>query len=154
MKKIIFICTGNICRSAMAEHYMQKKINDLNKQDQYLIDSCGILAGDHERSTINTVIAMKDYGVKIENHRSKNMNIVDLDDFDIILCMTSKHKLGLLSVYPNLRNKVFTLKEYVEPNSMYKDINDPWGYNIKVYRDCAKEIVEYVDKLIDKLEGR
>ena len=47
---------------------------------------------------------------------------------------------------------MLTLKEYVNNHIEYKDIDDPWGLNLEVYKSCAKEIVENVDKLIKKLE--
>ena len=66
--------------------------------------------------------------------------------------MTMQHKRNVLELFPKLFGKVFTLKEYVNSNEVYKDIDDPWGLNLQVYKDCAKVIVENIDKLILKLE--
>ena len=55
--------------------------------------------------------------------------------------------------YPKLANKIYTLKEFANPNIVYKDIDDPWGLNLTVYKSCAQEIVESVDILINKLKG-
>lgn len=150
MKKIMFVCTGNICRSAMAHHYMQKKVKDLNMENDYLITSSGTYAVYGEKSTNNAIEAMKKYNVDMTSHRATPIEDSNILDVDLIICMTSNHKRIILSLYPNLKNKVFTLKEYVDPSIEYKDIDDPWGLSQSVYESCAKEIVKYVDKLIEK----
>lgn len=150
MKKIMFVCTGNICRSAMAHHYMQKKIKDINKQNDYLITSSGTYAIYGEKSTNNAIEAMKKYNVDMSNHRATPIQDSNILDVDLVICMTVKHKKDILSIYPNLKDKVFTLKEYINPEIEYKDIDDPWGLSLNVYEMCAKEIVDYVDKLIEK----
>lgn len=151
MISILFVCTGNICRSAMAHHYMQKRVKDLNIQDKYLIDSCGVYAATGDTSTSNAILAMKKYDVDLKKHRAKNICDVNLDDYNYILTMTQSHKDSINYVYPNLKNKVYTLKELVN-NNENTNISDPWGYDINTYNLCAKEIVEFVDKLIEKLE--
>lgn len=150
MKKIVFICTGNICRSPMAEHYMQGKIEILKKENDYLIDSCGIYANSGEKATNNAIEAIKKYGINMQNHRSKNISEIDINDFDLVISLTKQHKETIIRLYPSTKGKIYTLKEYVDPNLDYKDIDDPWGYNLNIYKSCAAEIVEYVDKLIEK----
>ena len=143
MKKIMFVCTGNICRSAMAHAYMQYKVNKSDKKDNFLISSCGLQAKTGEHSTNNAIMAMKDC-----NHRSTNVAEIDIENYDLVFCMTIQHKYQLLQLYPKLKDKVYTLKEYVD-NNEYKDIDDPWGYDINVYKNCAREIVDNVDKLLE-----
>lgn len=150
MKSVIFICTGNICRSPMAHWYMQKKIDDMNKSEEYLISSCGTNTYGGERATQNAIQAIAKYGVNMENHRSTNISDLDLSTYDLIICMTENHKDMVLFKYPNIKEKIFTLKEYVYNDPIYTDIDDPWGYDISVYNSCAKEIVDCVDKLIEK----
>lgn len=152
MKKIMFVCTGNICRSAMAHGYMQKKVNDDYNNNKYLISSCGTYAINGDKSTNNAILAMKEYDVDLNNHRATNINDIDIENYDLILCMTTGHKRNVQELYPKLKDKVYTLKEYVNNNIEYKDIDDPWGLNLSVYRTCAKEIVDNVDKLIKKIE--
>ncbi len=150
MKSIIFICTGNICRSPMAHWYMQKRIDDMKKSEEYLISSCGTNTYGGERATQNAIQAIAKYGVNMENHRSTNISDVDLSTYDLIICMTENHKDIVLFTYPNIKDKIFTLKEYVYNDQIYTDIDDPWGYDISVYNSCGKEIVDCVDKLIEK----
>ena len=151
MKKIMFVCTGNICRSAMAHWYMQFKLNSLNSND-ILVSSCGTNAMTGDRSTNNAICAMKEYNVDLENHKATNIQDIDIENYDLILCMTTEHKEIVKYFYPKLSEKVYTLKEYVDNNIEYKDIDDPWGLDLRVYQSCAKEIVQYVDKLIAKIK--
>ena len=152
MKKIMFVCTGNICRSAMAHAYMQFSVNKLKNKDDYLISSCGTYAVPGEKSTNNAVIAMKEYGVDLSNHHATNIRDIDIENYDLILCMTMQHKRNVVELYPKLLNKTYTIKEYVNRDEIYKDIDDPWGLNLQVYKDCARDIVNNVDKVIQKLE--
>lgn len=148
MKKIVFVCTGNTCRSTMAHHYMQEKVKKLGIQDDYLIDSCGIYASSGDMATNMAITTMKNYDVNLEKHRSKNILELNLNDYDLIICMTTTHKDAISYEFPNLKDKVFTLKEYVNKDTPNPDIKDPFGNGIDEYNLCSKEIVYYVDELL------
>ena len=150
MKKIIFICTGNICRSAMAHGYMQKILRDRNLEKEYVIESAGTNAYTGDRATDFAREAMRKYNVDLSNHRATYIEEADVKEADLVLCMTYAHKTRVLNRFPKLIGKVFTLKEYLGETD-YIDIDDPWGFSIDVYTACAKEIVYYVDKLIEKM---
>lgn len=70
---------------------------------------------------------------------------------DLILCAGETHKNTLIRIYPDLKNKIHTLKEYVEIEDENKDIKEPWGYDIEIYRMCEAEIEKCIDKLIEKI---
>lgn len=149
MKKIMFICTGNICRSAMADALMKKMAKDKNKEiDVY---SCGIFAQDGDMPTYNAVEAMKEYNVELKNHRATNIRNSKIEDMDIILCATVSHKNNVISMYPELTNKIYTIKEYAGFDKNDLDIPDPWGYDIETYRFCASTINKCLEKIIDKI---
>lgn len=151
MIKIMFVCTGNVCRSAMAHGYMQYLVNKKQDKNNYLISSCGTHGITGEKATDYAKAAMMKYNVELSNHRAKNINDIDIESYDIIICMTSLQKACVKDLYPKISEKVYTLKEYIDEKIEYTDIDDPWGLSQMVYDTCAKEIVESVDKLYDKI---
>lgn len=151
--KIMFICTGNICRSAMAEGMLKKMAKDENLDIE--VYSAGIYAETGDYATFNAIEAANYYDVDIKNHRATNIRDSKIEDMDIILCATNSHKNMLISIYPNLKNKIYTMKEYAEIDNNGEDLNisDPWGYNQEVYMNCIKEIKKCLDIIIHKIRN-
>ncbi len=147
----MFICTGNICRSAMA-HFLMKKELEKRGINNIEVYSSGIYAYPGDEPTESAIEVMQEYDVDLTKHRAIPTSASNIQDMDLILCMTFSHKITVQNMYPNLKDKIFTLKEYVLPDEKDIDINDPWGYDISVYRFCAAEIYELLNKLIEKLK--
>ena len=142
-KKILFVCTGNTCRSAMAAAIF----NDIAIKEKLdvLIESAGLAAVDGEKASENALKAMAEVGIDLSYHRSKRLTPELIDIADIILTMTASHKKYLL---PYADGKVFTLKEYVGEEG---DVTDPYGGDIGVYRATASELNKLLTKLAEDL---
>jgi len=153
--KIMFICTGNICRSAMAEWLLKYKIKE-RKINDIEVYSCGIYAEDGDVPTWEAKkVMMDEYSIDMNKHRATNIVNSNIKEMDLILCATSRHKRDVLRIYPDLEGKVFTMKEYVGYERQYHDkfdIKDPWGYDIETYRACVAEIDECLELLLDKIK--
>ena len=149
--KIMFVCTGNTCRSAMAYGLAKKIIKEKNLNIQ--VYSAGTFAMTGEHASYNSVAIMKEYDVDIALHKATNIEESNIQNMDLILCATKNHKSELISRYNNLKEKIYTMKEYVEldNNQTDMDIKDPWGYDSYVYERCAEEINEVIDSIIDRL---
>lgn len=144
----MFICTGNICRSAMAEKLLKKKVNDRKIEDKFMICSSGIYAYPDDKSTYEAVKIMNDeYGIDLSKHRATAIRDSNIEDMDLILCMTSSHKQSLSYIYPNLENKIFLIKDYV---GLSGEVADPYGGTLKIYSECAKELDYCLDLLLEK----
>ncbi len=143
--EIVFVCTGNTCRSPMAEGILKSKLEGKNIK----VSSAGIFAIDGSPVSYNAIEALKDRGIDILDYKSSNINSMDLTSFDLILTMTKSHKEWLLQKYKNLKNAnvIYTLKEFNHDREEL-DIMDPFGGNLEDYRKCADEIEKNIDRLI------
>lgn len=148
--KIMFICTGNICRSAMAHAMLEKRAKDENRNIE--VYSCGLFAENGDKPTEEAISVLdKIYNVDLTKHRATNIENSQIKNMDIILCATTSHKNNVLNKYPELEGKVFTMKEFAGYPENNMDINDPWGCSYGIYEKCAAEISACINKLIAKL---
>lgn len=147
-RKIMFVCTGNICRSAMAEAILKDKLKNRKIDEKFVVCSSGIYAYKGDTSTYEALKTMKDeYNIDLSNHRAVPIRDSKIEEMDLILCMTASHKNSLNYIYPNLENKTFLLKEYV---GLEGEVEDPWGGTLNTYLKCAKELDKYIELLLKK----
>ena len=140
---ILFVCTGNTCRSAMAAAIMDKIAREKNLDVR--IESAGIFAGDGAPASENAAEALKDYGIDLSYHRSKPVTRELIGQCDLILTMTDGHKNALKKAADG---KIFTLAEYAGED---KDISDPFGGDLETYKKCAGEIYGLLEKAAERL---
>lgn len=141
MDNIVFICTGNTCRSPMAEGFFKNMGGE--QKTGLKAQSAGIFTQDGLSSSQNAMVATKELGIDISNHKSKQITKDMLNDAKYIVCMTGAHYDKIVDMCPQVEDKVFTLAQ--------TDISDPFGSDIQTYRDCAMQIKEAVQSIIERL---
>ena len=148
---IVFVCTGNTCRSPMAEEYAKK----IAGEDNFHFSSAGTHAFDNYRISSNSSKIIKDFNGN-PNKRSNLLNEHVILNNDLIIVMASEHKEFIQKVYNT--SDVYTLGEFainhgvISDNGNYKvtikqegiDIKDPVGENLKYYRERFHEIKKYL----------
>ena len=143
---ILFICTGNTCRSPMAAYIMEKVAveNDLD----ILIESAGIFAEDGEGASENAIKALEEMGIDMTGHVVQSVSDELLEKADIVLTMTEGQKK---LIEPYAGKKAYTLLEYAGSEG---DISDPYGGDIEEYKETAQEIYDAIVDIAEKLPVR
>ena len=138
MKTILFICTGNICRSPMAEGLFRHAVAG---QGEYRVLSAGLGAMDGQPPSAHSVTAMKELGIDISKQRSRMMTAELAKEADYIFGMTHSHVDTVQLLYPQAAEKTFLMREFDDTLDPYeKDISDPIGGSLNVYRACRDQI--------------
>lgn len=141
MKKITFVCTGNTCRSPMAEIILKSKLKLAGVKD-IKVTSAGLNAKDGDKINPKSMQALKLMGLKAYSFRSKNLTEKLIKSSDMIICMTGTHKLYLAG-----EKNVYSMHEITGLG----DIADPYGQDVGVYIKTSHEIEDGCNILLKKL---
>ncbi len=143
MKKILFVCTGNTCRSPMAEGLF----NDICKKESlpFEAESAGLSTVTGLPVSVNSVSVMKEKGIDISDLTSTSIGDISLEDFSLFAVMTSEHR-DVLVFYGVPAEKIYILQE--DKGGVF----DPYGGSQALYRVCRDEIEEAVKKLTEELK--
>lgn len=141
MDNIIFICTGNTCRSPMAEGLFRAHGGE--EQTGLTAASAGLFTQDGVLASENAITAAKELGADISAHRSRMLTPEMAQNARYLVCMTGAHYDRLCELFPDCADKVFTL--------LPTDISDPFGGDLETYRRAAAQIDEGVRSIIGRL---
>ena len=143
---ILFVCTGNTCRSPMAAALMNKIATE---QDLVVrTESAGLFATEGNMASDNAIKAMIPYGIDLTLHRTQPVTEDLLKQCDLILTMTEAHKMVL---EPMANDKVFTLMEYAGGQG---DIPDPYGGDLDEYAECARVIYGALTNVAERIADK
>lgn len=146
MLKMLFVCTGNTCRSPMAEAFFNLLAQQRGLPARAF--SAGLSVSNHKASD-SAIQAAAEYGAELSSHRPQSLTQCMVNDADLILTMTEDYKRNVEMNYPSAQGKTWTLLQFIGEQG---DIDDPYGGSLEEYRKCARQLWEAVSKVIDRLQ--
>lgn len=146
---IVFVCTGNVCRSPMAEYLLKLR---LGGKRNWEILSAGTAAFRGFPASTAGVRVMRELGVDMSRHQSRPADRDLIDSAKVVVVMTASHRDQLRAMFRDVGDRVFLLKSFY-PDSCGGDVEDPIGASEDVYREIRDEIDKAMPGLIKFLES-
>lgn len=156
--RVLFVCTGNTCRSPMAESIFRKLLADRLgcrewelRERGFDILSAGVAATENFPASRESIDVLRELQLDLSQHLSQQVTARMLEESTMVLAMTSRHRQILSEARPDLAERFHLL------DRSGRDISDPIGSGIEIYRQCVREITEnlreWVDLLLQKEPG-
>ena len=143
MEHIVFVCTGNICRSPMAEGLFRSEISG---DPDFSVSSAGTGAPDGEPPSAHAVEALRQEGIDITGLRSTGLTRDLIDDAAYIFTMTGSHKQAIERSHPSAAEKTFLVCEFCDSSDpLDREIPDPIGMGLDAYLETRDRIKNGLD---------
>jgi len=148
-KTVLFVCSGNTCRSPLAAALTRKMMAD-GGNSLWTVKSAGLAVFAAAPASAAAAAVAAEYGLTLSEHCSRRLTSEMLADADLVLVMTASHKVQVLQKSPQSAGKVHTLKEYA---GRVGDVEDPFGGGLSAYRAMARELADLTALILKKLHA-
>lgn len=156
IKSILFVCTGNSCRSVMAEGLLRKYLKERNRED-IKIRSAGISVIEGMMPTSSAIEVTKKEFVDVSKHRACRVSADMIKEADLILAMEPIHLQTVIGIFPDAKDKTHLLLEYADAQAAKKNTNpyvfDPIGKPKEVYEEVLLTLKDAVERIGQRVCG-
>lgn len=152
MKSVLIVCTGNICRSPLAEIIMKRDLVKKDSGDSFTISSAGTGAWEGKSASEGAYLVAIENSLDVSHHRATLLTLELVDRSDIVFTMARHHRLRVQELGGD--GKVFLLGEYAGLTNDEAEVADPYGGDIAVYRETYRELEAAIDLVVDKMVAK
>lgn len=151
--QILIVCTGNTCRSPMAEAILNSLLHEHGLSSQYVAVSAGTAAAPGMPAAENAIETMASDGLDLQGHESSPVSNQLVAKASLILTMTQSHKTEMIQRFPEAAARVYTLGEYAgEPFGADWEVDDPVGGSRQMYESCRRDLRSAMIRVVKRLE--